>query len=308
MTIDEPGMTKVKPGLTLPVVQPDDTKTVVRFDAVGVLHQRRLVDDHFLVGVGGVDEGQGVAFPVGVGDVGDVEAGRGGIEADDVARLDVPNAVGQVGLGDVPVVPSLEVLLRGADLFHVFRAVFQLLVGSGVRGHEVELLVELAAAAFAAHFVEDAARGALDDPFGRVVQARGVAVHLAVPVAELPEIVDVFVEGRFGVLGREGHGKAHLDEKDAIRFAGVDRQAFRLDLEGAGHVRCAEEMLGYLDDQVCHRQVAVGGYQVHHFVEVFHVFLREAGVAFLVGGAQDKPEEGGQKYDDAFHGQNKASL
>ena len=136
------------------LAQPDDPQAVVAFDAVGVFHQGRLVDDDFLFGHGGVDEGQGVAFPVGVGHVGDVQAGRGTVESDDVARLDVFDALRQIGFGNIPVVPGFEVLLGGADLGHVFRIVLELLVGSRMIRHEVELLVEGRSAAFPAHFAE----------------------------------------------------------------------------------------------------------------------------------------------------------
>ncbi len=277
-------------------------------DAIGVRHQRGLVDDHFLIGVRGVDEGQGVAFPVGVGHVGDVEAGGRAVETDDVARLDVLDALGQVGLGDVPIVPGFEVLLGGADLGHVLRIVLELLVGGRMVRHEVELLVEGRAAAFAAHFAEDAARGALDDPFGGVVQAGGVAVDLAVAVAELAEVVHVFVEGRFGVLGGQGQGQAHFHEEDAVGLAGVDRQPFGFDLQRAGHVRGAEEMLGHLDDQFAHRQVAVAGHEVHHLLEILHVLLREARIALFIGGSVEyEPEKGAEEYENAFHIQKKAS-
>ena len=77
-------------------------------DAVGVLHQRRLVYHHFLVGIGGVDKGQRVAFPVSVGNMGDVQTGRGGVESDDVAGLDVPDALREVRLGNVPIVPGFN--------------------------------------------------------------------------------------------------------------------------------------------------------------------------------------------------------
>ena len=284
------------------LAQPDDPQAVVAFDAVGVFHQGRLVDDDFLFGHGGVDEGQGVAFPVGVGHVGDVQAGRRGVEADDVARLDVLDAPRQVRLGNVPVVPGFEVLLGDADLGHGFRIVLELLVGGRMVGHEVELLVEHRSAALAAHLVEDAAGLALDDPFRGVVQAGGVAVHLAVPVAEPPQVVHIFLESGLSVFRGERHGQAHLYEKDAVGLAGVDGQAFRLDLEGAGHVGRAQEMLGHLDDQLAHRKLAVGGQQVHHFLEILHVFLREARIALLIGGsAENKPEKGAQEYDCAFH-------
>ena len=278
-------------------------------DAVGVGYQRRLVDDHFLFGVGGVDEGQGVTFPIGVSYVGDVKAGRGGVETDDVAGLDVLDAFREVGLGNVPVVPGLEILLGGLDFRYVFRVVLELLVGSRVRRHEVEFLVERDTAALATDFAEKTPCRALDDPFGGVVEAGGVAVDLAATVAKLPQVVHILFEGGLGILGREREGEAHLHEEDAVGLACVDGQAFRLDLERAGHIGRAEEMLGYLDDQLGHRQVAVARDQVHHFLEVLHVFLRETGVAFFIGGgAQGEPEEGGDKYDDAFHNQKKASL
>ena len=67
-------------------------------------------------------------------------------------------------------------------------------------------------------------------------------------------------------------------------------------------------MLGDLDDQLAHREVTVGGQQVHHFLEILHVFLREACIAFFKsGGTLDESEQGAHKYEDLFHSQIKAS-
>ena len=134
------------------------------------------------------------------------------------------------------------------------------------------------------------------------MQAGGVAVDLAVAVAELAEVVHIFVEGRLRVLGGQGQGQAHFHEEDAVGFAGVDRQPFGFDFQRAGHIRGAEEMLGHLDDQFAEGQVAVAGHEVHHFVEILHVFLREARIALFIGGSvENEPEKGAEEYENAFH-------
>ena len=199
--------------------------------------------------------------------------------------------------------------LSGGIAFRNHSYVFQLFVGCRMVRHEVELLVERGASAFAAHFTEDAAGGSLDYPFGSIVEARGISVHLAVSVAQAPQIVYVFLECRFGFLCRESHCEAHLHEEDAVGLAGVHRQPLGLLFQGPGDIGRSEEVLGDLDYQFTGRKVAVAGYEVHYFLKILHVLLGETRIAFFKGGgAQDEPEQGGDKYDDTFHNQKKASL
>ena len=75
-----------------------------------------------------MDEGEGVALPEGDADVGDVKAGDGAGESDDVAAADVLGAGGKGGFGDVPVAARLKILLHAADLRHICRTVAELLV------------------------------------------------------------------------------------------------------------------------------------------------------------------------------------
>ena len=87
----------------------------------------------------------------------------------------------------------------------------------------------------------------LQEPFGGIVQAGGVAGRDAVPVAQGAEHGAEVLEGRDAlaviVLEQQGHGGAGLDEEDAVGLPEIDREDFGVALEGAARIRSAVQCL-----------------------------------------------------------------
>lgn len=194
-----------------------------------------------------------ILAPDGKAEVSYLKAQLIGGHGEDVAVMDVlseQTVPTSLGLGNIMVLQACKSLLLSTDFRHPFRMArkrdvcIRMLthIGwvKGLHGSE-RRLVRL-------YLLDKAHTGVVNNPVAEIMEARGVAVELAVAIAEHTELAQIVGEGLLATGYTKPQGHTHLDESGAVEFAGVDDQVLvvREEFKGMGHIGSTHELTGHV--------------------------------------------------------------
>ena len=212
--------------------------------------------DHLLVQLRGVEQVQAIFLPYGKTQVGDVESGLVAGDGNDVAIVNSRThgfGILHLRLGDEAELLACKALFHLANFRHIFGVRLQGLVALRMLTHLADLngLYGRKGRIGLLDLRDDARFLILHDPFGEIVDARGIAVDDAITVAHIAKGILISRIGELLAIGTERERRNGLDECGAVELIDIDyKLLIVVDLEGMCHVGYIEEFAGKIKGEV----------------------------------------------------------